>query len=531
MKSNELELEEKNINPKGISKFPKENKNLTEQEITKYEFELNKNYFSKFDFLNYFDKFRDIFENYDYDFPEDIRQRYVRHDSRLSYEEYRNLRIYFRNVKNFIANSYSEWFLDIFLLEIENFYENNKGLLVSSLKINSYEDFKNFLQRYRYNRYIKFTPKYTDKFFSQEVKSKFMSWIQLIEQRWITLQHDFNELWTVKDLKTFCKKNQIEIAASMKKNQIVVKIFSKGLKKYPRNPFVVEILSMDNRIVEFVLNLDVNQLETSIEERKKKIFENYNFYEKYESEILYDRRAVLKRLKTKQERERRIKSYIDANNNAENNVQNGENIELRDITDNDLIYTVEIDEVGTKSAQATVERVIKNPKYGKFPRLKILKIPKLDLEGIDKIAPILKKIGDAGESYVLYSILPHELLEVYPEGKIGVKENGFVLEVENDIKVEVDWVTFYNPSLDHDIEMKIDNETFYIEVKTTTTSDEGFSISFNELDCAEAHGSNYLLYHIKNIYAPEEEYVKYIDFYKHYSQGMFEKKKIFLKPK
>lgn len=520
-------------------KFPEENKNLDEQEVMKYEFKLNESNFSKFDFLNSLNLFADIFNNFHIDFPEHIRQMYVRYDSKLPYSDYIYLKKKFMNIKEFIDNSYPEWFLDIYIKVKDNYYENNKIFLKSSLKVNSYEDFKIYLQLYRYIRFQEFIPKYKNISFSEDLEIKFRRWIDEVEQEWFSFKEILKNDWTLNDLKIFCKDNQIKIASSMRKHQIVSQILARGFSKWPRNPFVIEILSMDNRTIKHILDLDQELSELSKEKRIKQALEDYDYYDYFELKILFNRGVVLKNLKKFKKREASLNEYYDTD--TDDDTVNIKSLE-EDITtiveeDTKLKPVDVVDDIGLihmieeeKEEKFPPKVDKKKPRYRKVPKKEFIEILRPDLKGMKNIGPILKKVGDTGELYVLYKILPNELLELYPEGKILQKLNGFILEVDNEIKADIEWVAFDNPSLDHDLRMTWDEEIFYIEVKTTTTSDEGFSISFNELDCAKAHRRNYMLYHIKNLHTPEEEYIKYDDFYKFYLQGTFQRKKIYLKP-
>ena len=107
---------------------------------------------------------------------------------------------------------------------------------------------------------------------------------------------------------------------------------------------------------------------------------------------------------------------------------------------------------------------------------------------------------------------------------------GFSLKINNQVIAQVIWNNRYAESfMNYDLKLIEDNKEYFIEVKTTKTSETSFSISCIEMDFAKEKGENYVLYHIILVGNENMEYYKFKNFYKMYKDGFFDKKSISLK--
>lgn len=120
-----------------------------------------------------------------------------------------------------------------------------------------------------------------------------------------------------------------------------------------------------------------------------------------------------------------------------------------------------------------------------------------------------KRIGKWGEEYIFRS-LKDDLEKRYP-GKLKETVNGFKISIDSK-KIEVTWHNKERESKNnYDIEIIEDDNTKYIEVKTTITDTDimkSFDISKDEWKFAE---DNKEKYHIYRVYNAGNENVKYID--------------------
>lgn len=94
---------------------------LKEEDLLRYEYNINEKNFSRTDVIDSCDEFIDAFKWFktDYDLPCEIREPYIRYDSKLPYDEYIALKKYFFKIVQFIN---PEWFIDIYMKEINNIY-------------------------------------------------------------------------------------------------------------------------------------------------------------------------------------------------------------------------------------------------------------------------------------------------------------------------------------------------------------------------------------------------------------------------
>jgi len=129
------------------------------------------------------------------------------------------------------------------------------------------------------------------------------------------------------------------------------------------------------------------------------------------------------------------------------------------------------------------------------------------------------KIGRWGEEFAVEK-LREKFLGKYPNCKLQETESGFYISVDNQIKVEVNWLNkFGEHGIGRDIEYIENGVKHFIEVKATKTdSKEIFQISRSEWQLAKDEQENYSIFRIYNAgtsYARPEEirnpYKKWLD--------------------
>lgn len=150
-----------------------------------------------------------------------------------------------------------------------------------------------------------------------------------------------------------------------------------------------------------------------------------------------------------------------------------------------------------------------------------------DNEKLKKYNKILSNVGYKGEEYVFYEVIPYEFKKKYPNGLITIRGNKLFLQDNNEIKLSIKWNNKYKEKgLPYDLEMKINDEKYYIEVKATRTDDMNFTISCDEFTFAKEKREFYIIYFVKNIGSGNEEYYVFENFYKCYKEGFFDKRNI-----
>lgn len=147
-----------------------------------------------------------------------------------------------------------------------------------------------------------------------------------------------------------------------------------------------------------------------------------------------------------------------------------------------------------------------------------------------KVHEALATIGKFGEHLFFSKILPKELLKRYPEAHIERNKNKILIKKDNIIQAEAIWNNMEKESgKSYDFEIKDREFSQYIEVKSSTTNEINFTITYEELNFAKSKGSNYILYYIKNLGSGNEEWKEFPNFYSLYKNKLFHKKAISLK--
>lgn len=110
-----------------------------------------------------------------------------------------------------------------------------------------------------------------------------------------------------------------------------------------------------------------------------------------------------------------------------------------------------------------------------------------------------RKIGRWGEEFAIEK-LREKFLGKYKNCKLQETNTGFNILVDNQIKVEVNWLNKYeDKGIGKDIEYNENGEEYFIEVKATKTdAKEIFQISRSEWQLAKDKQENYSIYRIYN---------------------------------
>ena len=111
----------------------------------------------------------------------------------------------------------------------------------------------------------------------------------------------------------------------------------------------------------------------------------------------------------------------------------------------------------------------------------------------------MKEIGKWGEGYV-YSCLQKQKSKEYPGAELIETEEGFNLEKDGKILVEVIWWNKYSDQgIGYDIELFENDIRQYIEVKSTITEEvHTFNLSKAQWDMMQKEGDNFWIYRVYN---------------------------------
>ena len=110
------------------------------------------------------------------------------------------------------------------------------------------------------------------------------------------------------------------------------------------------------------------------------------------------------------------------------------------------------------------------------------------------------KIGKWGEEYAL-KCLKKEKHEEYPDGEISDTKEGFVIEKDEGIIVEIKWLNKFNEQQkSYDIELIENNTTHCIEVKSTITEDKDwFDVSAGQWKLMQEKGDKFRIYRVSGV--------------------------------
>jgi len=174
--------------------------------------------------------------------------------------------------------------------------------------------------------------------------------------------------------------------------------------------------------------------------------------------------------------------------------------------------------------------VKKKISFNKIPTEHLIEIQPIKLDISLKIYEVLATIGKYGEHLFFSKILPKELLKRYPEAHIERNKNKILIKKNEEIQIKAIWNNMEKESgKNYDFEIKDGEFRQYIEVKSSTTNEINFTITYEELNFAKSKGSNYILYYIKNIGSGNEEWKEFPNFYSLYKNKLFHKKAISLR--
>lgn len=130
------------------------------------------------------------------------------------------------------------------------------------------------------------------------------------------------------------------------------------------------------------------------------------------------------------------------------------------------------------------------------------------------------KIGRWGEEFAVEK-LREKFLGKYSNSKLQETEKGFNILLNNQIKVEVNWLNKYGDyGIGRDIEYIENDEKYYIEVKSTKTdAKEIIQISGSEWELAKNEQENYSIFRIYNAGTNEASPVEIRNPYKEWLDG------------